>query len=87
MTPASRGRFSARVVPDRLRRLAEGAHEGAAHAVAIGEADLRGNDVDRMPALLHHQPGGFDAQIFHRLGRRLPGLCTERLAKSGIAWF
>src|SRR5258708_30035637 len=62
-------------------RLSEGAQKGAAHAVAIGEAGLPGDDVDRMPALLHHQPGGLDPQIFHRLGRRLAGLSTERAAE------
>jgi hypothetical protein len=63
------------------------AQEGAAHTVAIGKAGLPGDDIDRMLALLHHQPGGFDTQIFHRFGRRLAGLRTERLAKLGMAWF
>jgi len=48
---------------DRLRRLSEGAEEGAAHAVAIGETRLPSDDVDRMAALLHHQPGGLDSQV------------------------
>ncbi len=30
--------------------------------------------VDRMPPLFHHQPRGFDAQVLHRLGRRLARL-------------
>jgi hypothetical protein len=34
--------------------------KGAAHAVAIGETRLPRDDVDRMAALLHHQPGGLD---------------------------
>jgi hypothetical protein len=64
------------------RRLAKGAQKGAAHAVAIGEAGLPGDDIDRMPALLHHhQPDGFDMQIFDRLGRRLARLCAERAAE------
>jgi hypothetical protein len=41
--------------------LAEGAKEGAAHPFTIGKSCLAGNDIDRMPALLHHQPGGFEA--------------------------
>ena len=62
---ALRGRNSgrcrrARVSPDYLRRLSEGAQEGAAHAVAVGKTGLLGDDVDRMAALLHHQPGGLD---------------------------
>jgi hypothetical protein len=44
--------------PDYLRRLAERAQEGAAHAVAIGKTGLPSDDVDRMAALLHHQAGG-----------------------------
>src|ERR1700687_4269800 len=47
--------FRTRVSPDRLRRLSEGAQEGAAHAVAIGKTRLPSDDVDRMAALLHHQ--------------------------------
>src|SRR4051794_13232749 len=70
-----------RVSPDRLRRLSEGAQEGAAHAVTIGETGLPGDDVDRMAALLHHQTGGLDAQVLDRLGRRLARLGAERTAE------
>ena len=49
-----------RVSPDHLRRLPEGAQEGAAHAFAVGKTGLPGDDVDRMTALLQHQPGGLD---------------------------
>ena len=37
------------------------------------------------PALLHHQSGGLDAQLFDRLGRRLAGLgaeCTAELSRT-----
>src|ERR1700730_10958825 len=74
-----------RVSPDHLRRLPQGAQEGAAQAGAIGEARLPSDDVDRMPALLHHQPGGLDAQVLDRLGRRLAGFgaeCTAELART-----
>src|SRR5258706_8922324 len=70
-----------RVSPDYLRWLPEGAQEGAAHAVAIGKTGLPGDDVDRMAALLHHQPCGLDAQVLDRLGRRLAGLGMERTAE------
>ena len=73
------------VAPDGLRRLPEGAQEGAAHALAIGEAGLAGDNVDRVPALLHHQPRRFDAQMFDRLGRRLSRLgveCAAELARA-----
>ncbi len=70
-------RFRARGSSDCLRRLSEGAQEGAAHAVAIGEARFPSDDDDRMAALLHHQPGSLDPQVLDRPGRRLPGLVAE----------
>src|SRR5258707_8258072 len=78
---ASRRQLRARVSPDHLRRLSEGAQEGAAHAVAIGKTRLPGDDVDRMAALLHHHASSFDAQVLDRLGRRLAGLGAERTAE------
>jgi len=77
---SGRGRGT-RVSPDRLRRLPEGAQEGTAHAVAIGKTGLPGDHLDRMAALLHHQPGGLEAQVLDRLGRRLAGLGVERTAE------
>src|ERR1700748_1176321 len=77
----SSGRYvRTRVSPDHLRRLSESAPEGAAHAVTVGKTGLPGDDLDRMAALLHHQPGGLEAQILDRLGRRLAGLGVERTA-------
>ena len=69
------------VSPDDLGWLSEGAQEGAAHAVAISKTRLPGDDVDRMTALLHHQPGGFNAQVLDRLGGRLAGLGVEGTAE------
>ena len=77
----SRRQLCTRVSSDHLWWLSEGAQEGAAHAVAIGETRLAGDDVDRMAALLHHQAGGLDVQVLDRLGRRLPGLGAERTAE------
>jgi hypothetical protein len=67
-----------------LGRLSEGAQKGAAHAVAVGKTGLPRDDFDRMVALLHHQPGGLEAQVLDCLGRRLPGLGAERTAE--LAW-
>ena len=67
----------ARVSPDYLRRLSDGAQEAAAHAATIGKTRLPSDDVDRTAALLHHQPGGLDAQVLDRLDRRLASLGTE----------
>ena len=51
--------------------------DGAAHAVAIRKTRLPSDDIDRTAALLHHQPGGLDAQVLDRLDRRLASLGTE----------
>ena len=61
--------------------LAKGAQEGAAHAFAIGEPGLPRDDFDRVAPLLHHQPGGLDAQMFDRLRRRLAGFCPKSATK------
>jgi hypothetical protein len=69
--------FGTRISQDYLRVPSEGAQESAAHAVAIGKTGLPGDYLDRMAALLHHQPGGLDAQVLDRFGRRLAGLGAE----------
>src|SRR5947209_7518258 len=74
-------RLCTRVSPDHLRRLSYRAHEGAAHAVAIGKTRLTRDDIDGMAGLLHHQARGLDAQVLDRLGRRLAGLRAERTAE------
>jgi uncharacterized protein len=74
-------RFRPRVAPDCLRRLPEGAQEGSAHPFAIGETRFRGNDIDRVPALLHHQPGRFKAKMLDGLRRRPTGLGVEGTAE------
>src|SRR5262249_26246446 len=73
-----------RVSPHHLRRLPEGTQKGAAHAVAIRETGLAGDDLDWVTALLHHQPRGLDTQVLNRLGRRLAGLGVERASER--AW-
>src|SRR5882762_4278240 len=77
----SRRYLRTRVSPDYLRWLSEGAQEGAAHAVTIGKTCLPGDDIDRMTALLHHQPGSLDAQVLDCLGWRLAGLGMEGAAE------
>src|ERR1051326_5201857 len=81
MARRSGRRVRARVSPDHLGRLAEGAQEGAAHPIALREAGLPGADFDRVAAVLHHQASGLDAQALDRLGRRLAGLCAEDAAE------
>ena len=61
----------------RLRRLAEGADEGAAHPLRIAEAGGFGDPLDRLAGGLHALPRHLDAQPLHRLRRRGAGLGDE----------
>ena len=61
--------FYTRVSPHDLRRLPERAQEGAPHAIAVAKSRLARDDIDRVSALFHHQPGGLYAQVLDSLGR------------------
>jgi hypothetical protein len=76
--------LGARVAANDLRRLSEGAQERPPHAFAVGKSGLAGDDVDWMPALLHHQARGFDAQILNGLRGRLSRLRAKSAAE--LAW-
>src|SRR6266436_6715973 len=72
----------------RVRRIAkglgrgpEGTKETAPHSLAIAESRLASNFLDRQPALLEHEPGGLEAQVFNCLCRREAGLCPEHATK------
>jgi len=67
--------------PDCLGRLTERAQESLAHPPSIREARFSGDDVNRMAALFHQEPGRLHTQILHRLGRGLTGFGTEGAAK------
>jgi hypothetical protein len=67
-----------------LRRLPVGAQEATAHPFAITESGCAGDLFDRQTALLEHESGGFEAEIFDGLGGRLSGLCSEHTGK--LAW-
>ena len=51
-----------------LRCLSEGAQEAAAHPLAIAKSGCTGDLFGRQSALLEHQSGGFEPEIFDRLG-------------------
>lgn len=70
-----------RRAPDRLRGLAGGAQKGAAHPFPVGEAVFDGDHIERVAALLQHQPGGFHAQFLDGPCRRLPGFGAESAAE------
>jgi hypothetical protein len=65
----------------RLRRLAEGADEGAAHPLRIAKAGGLRDVLDRLAGGLHAQPRHFDPQPLHRLRRRGAGLRDEGARK------
>ncbi len=64
-----------------LGGVAEGAEEGAAHALPVGEAGFPGDDFDGVAALFHHQPRGFDTQALDRFGGGLAGFGAEGAAE------
>jgi hypothetical protein len=47
-----------------LRGEAEGPEEGTTHAFAIRETRFLCHDVNRGPALLNHEPGSFQPELF-----------------------
>src|ERR1700675_3772616 len=63
--------FLARVAPKELRRLTEGAQESFTHPSAIDKTGLPRDDINRVMALLDHQPCGFKTELLHSLGGRL----------------
>jgi hypothetical protein len=67
-----------------LRRLADDAQKGSAYPFPISKARLDSNDVERVAALLQHQPGGFDPQVLDRPGRCLTGFGAEDTAE--LTW-
>jgi hypothetical protein len=73
--------FYARVSPHDLGRLPKRAQEGATHAIAVAKTRLARHDVDWVPALFHHQPGGLYAQVLHSPGRRRACLSVKGAAE------
>jgi hypothetical protein len=55
--------FLARVTPKELRRLTEGAQESFTHPSAIDKTRLPRDDINRVMALLYHQPRGFKTEF------------------------
>src|ERR1700704_2077104 len=64
-----------------LGRGPEGTKKTPPHSLAIAESRLASNFLDWQPALLEHEPGGLDAQVFNCLCRRKAGLCPEHSTK------
>src|SRR5258708_38467033 len=75
------GRQRMRCVAQGLGRGIEGTKETAPHSLTIAESRLASNFLDWQPALLEHEPGGLDAQVFNCLCRRKTGLCPEHATK------
>src|SRR5258706_15914818 len=73
----SDGRQRMRCVAKVLGRSTEGTTETAPHSFTIAESRFAGNFLDWQPALLEHEPGGLEAQVFNCLCRREAGFCPE----------
>jgi hypothetical protein len=61
--------------------LSECPKEGAPHPIGVSKSGQAGDDINRVAALLHHQPRGFDSQIFDGFGWRLTRSGVERSTK------
>ena len=72
------GRQRMRCVAKGLGRGTEGAKETAPHSFTIAESRFASNFLDWQPALLEHEPGGLEAQVFNGHCRRKAGLCPEQ---------
>jgi len=60
---------------------AEYAHECPPHSFAIRKAGLPRDDLDGMPAVFQHQPGGLETEFFDGFCRRLASLGRERASE------
>ena len=61
--------------------MAQDSNKGAAHAFLIFETGLAGNDLDRVTALLDHQPRGVEPKTLDRLRGRHSGFRSEGSAE------
>src|SRR5258707_2280515 len=75
------GRQRMRCVAKGLGRSTEGTKETAPHSLTIAVSRLASNFLDWQSALLEHEPGGLEAQVFNCLRRRKAGLCPEHSTK------
>src|SRR3984893_14778723 len=70
-----------RCVAKGLGRGTKGTTETAPHSLTIAESRLASNFLDRQPALLQHEPGGLETQVFNCLCRRKAGFSAEHSTK------
>jgi hypothetical protein len=75
------GRQRMRCVAKGLGRGTEGAKETAPHSFTIAESRLASNFLDWQSALLEHEPGRLEPQVFNCLCRREAGLRPEHSTK------
>ena len=75
------GRQRMRCVAKGLGRGTEGTKETAPHSLTITESRLASNFLDWQPALLEHEPGRLEAQVFNCLCRRKACLRPEHSTK------
>src|SRR5260370_3735852 len=75
-----------RCVAKDLGRGTEGTKETAPHSLAISESRLASDFLDWQPALLEHEPGRLEAQVFNCFCRREAGLRPEHSTKLSRAY-
>jgi hypothetical protein len=69
---------------DHLRRRAVSAKKGTSHSVAIAESGLLCDNVDGVVRVLHQRTRALQAEILHRLCRRVTCFGSEGTAE--LAW-
>ena len=79
--PKSGSRIPSRVPAQYLRRHAEGPQERTTHAFAVHETCFLRHDIDRVPSLFDHEPGGLQPEPLHGFCRRLAGLAQKGAAE------
>ena len=61
--------------------MADDTQEGAAHSLLIPETGFGGDRINRVPALLYHQPSRLDPEAFNCFGGRHAGFGPKRSAE------
>ena len=73
-----------RPMSDHVRRCAVGAKKGTTHSISIAESGLLCDDIIGVVGVLHQRSRALQAQILHRLCRRLACFGSEGTAE--LAW-
>ena len=78
------GPISARLAPDRLRRLAVGADKGSSHSVAVAESGQLRDNVKGVAGVFHQRARALEAEVLDRPRWCLGGFGLKGAAE--LAW-